>query len=315
LRGALERNEFFLAWQPQIDTMSGRIDAVEALLRWRQGEEVVMPGRFIHIVEGTDLAEPVSRWVLAAACRQARQWLDRQRPLRVAVNIFSAHVTSGHLLDDVARALADSGLPAQLLELEVVESSLLAKPEVAARTLRELKRMGVGLALDDFGTGYSSLGYLKHYPFDVLKIDQLFTRNVNRAPEDAAIVRATISLAHNLGMRVLAEGVETASQLRFLARYRCDQLQGYLLSRPTTPDTVETDVMQRRDLRPADVSRSLPALGILVLEDDPIEVAILSELLQDAGYRVHAASTMQEAIKLIGEQSIDLIIADSLLSG
>jgi EAL domain-containing protein (putative c-di-GMP-specific phosphodiesterase class I) len=178
LRGVLDRDELFLAYQPQVDTASGRIVAAEALIRWRQGGKVVLPGRFIHIVEGTDLAEPVSRWVLETACRQARQWLDRQRPLRVAVNIFSEHVTSGHLIDDVAAVLAKTGLPAQLLELEVVESSLLNNPEAAARTLRELKRMGVGLALDDFGTGYSSLGYLKHYPFDVLKIDQMFSRSV-----------------------------------------------------------------------------------------------------------------------------------------
>ena len=168
---------------------------------------------------------------------------------RVRDPLQDLHVTSGRLLDDVSLALSSNRLPAHLLELEVVESSLLVNPELAAQTLRDLKRMGVGLALDDFGTGYSSLGYLKHYPFDELKIDQMFTRNVNRVPEDAAIVRSTIALAHNLGMRVLAEGVETESQLRFLARYGCDQMQGYLFSRPTEPAVVETAVMERSDLR------------------------------------------------------------------
>ncbi len=313
LRGALAREEFFLAYQPQIDTASGRIVAAEALIRWRRGDQVVPPGSFIHVVEGTDLAEPVSRWVLHAACRQARQWMDRQRPLRVAVNIFSDHVTSGHLLDDVAVALASSGLPAHLLELEVVESSLLANPELAAQTLRDLKRMGVGLALDDFGTGYSSLGYLKHYPFDVLKIDQMFTRNVNRDPEDAAIVRSTIDLARNLGMRVLAEGVETESQLRFLARYGCDQLQGYLLCRPAVPEEVESRVMLRSDLRPANLQVNLPSQGLLLLEDDPVEAALLHDVLQDAGYRVYLAEDLDTALSRMGSEAIDLILSDHYL--
>ncbi len=313
LRGALAREEFFLAYQPQIDTVSGRIVAAEALIRWRRGDQVVPPGSFIHVVEGTDLAEPVSRWVLHAACRQARQWMDRQRPLRVAVNIFSDHVTSGHLLDDVAVALASSGLPAHLLELEVVESSLLANPELAAQTLRDLKRMGVGLALDDFGTGYSSLGYLKHYPFDVLKIDQMFTRNVNRDPEDAAIVRSTIDLARNLGMRVLAEGVETESQLRFLARYGCDQLQGYLLCRPAVPEEVESRVMLRSDLRPANLQVNLPSQGLLLLEDDPVEAALLHDVLQDAGYRVYLAEDLDTALSRMGSEAIDLILSDHYL--
>jgi diguanylate cyclase (GGDEF)-like protein/PAS domain S-box-containing protein len=313
LREALGRDEFFLLYQPQIDTATGRVSAVEALIRWRRDGKVVPPGNFIHVVEGTDLAEPVSRWVLQTACRQARQWMERQRPLRVAVNIFSAHVTSGRLLDDVSLALSSNRLPAHLLELEVVESSLLVNPELAAQTLRDLKRMGVGLALDDFGTGYSSLGYLKHYPFDELKIDQMFTRNVNRVPEDAAIVRSTIALAHNLGMRVLAEGVETESQLRFLARYGCDQLQGYLFSRPTEPAVVETAVMERSDLRPLNPQLQIRTHGVLVLEDEPVEQILMRDLLEDAGYRVYIAANQDSAITLMGTEAIDVIVSDYYL--
>jgi len=313
LRLALERDELFLVYQPQVDAATGRVVAAESLLRWRRGGEVVPPGLFIHIVEATDLAEPVSRWVLNAACRQARQWLDRKHPLRVAVNIFSDHVTSGRLLGDVRQVLADTGLPPALLELEVVESSLLKNPEVAAQTLREIKRLGVGLALDDFGTGYSSLGYLKHYPFDVLKIDQIFARNVTRDPEDAAIVRSTIALAHNLNMRVLAEGVETDPQLRFMARYGCDQIQGYLTSRPTSPDAVETMVMERRDLRPAGQVAYAPLLNVLIIEDEPIEAELLALMLQDAGYGTHITAEMEGALNVMGKQRIDLIISDYYL--
>jgi diguanylate cyclase (GGDEF)-like protein/PAS domain S-box-containing protein len=313
LRLALERDELFLAYQPQVDAASGRVVAAECLLRWRRNEQVVPPGLFIHVVEGTDLAEPVSRWVLNTACRQARLWLDRKHPLRVAVNIFSDHVTSGRLLDDVRQALADSGLPAAMLELEVVESSLLKNPEVAAQTLREIKRIGVGLALDDFGTGYSSLGYLKHYPFDVLKIDQIFARNVTRDPEDAAIVRSTIALAHNLNMRVLAEGVETEPQLRFMARYGCDQIQGYLTCRPTSADVVETLVMERRDLRPVGQVMHSPLFNVLIVEDEPIESELMSLMLRDAGYGTHAVADLESALNVMGKQRVDLIISDYYL--
>ncbi len=315
LRQALERDELFLDYQPQVDTASGRIVAAEALIRWRHNGTVIPPGRFIHVVEGTDLAEPVSRWVLLSACRQARQWMDRYHPARVAVNIFSDHVTSGHLLDDVRSALATSGLPPELLELEVLESSLLKNPEMAARSLREVKRLGVSLALDDFGTGYSSLGYLKHYPFDVLKIDQLFSRNVTRDPEDAAIVRSTIALAHNLGMRVLAEGVETEPQLRFMARYGCDQIQGYLTSRPTTPDQVEIRVMQRSDLRPASLSRPTQTAHVLIVEDEAIEAEQLRMVLDDEGYHTHLAENLDSALAVMGRERIDLIISDHYLRG
>jgi PAS domain S-box-containing protein/diguanylate cyclase (GGDEF)-like protein len=313
LRIALEQGELFLDYQPQVDAVNGRVIAAEALLRWRRNGEVVPPNRFIDVVEATDLAEPVSRWVLNAACRQARDWLDRMHPLRVAVNIFSDHVTSGRLLDDVRKALADNGLPPELLELEVVESSLLKNPELAARTMREIKRLGVGLALDDFGTGYSSLGYLKHYPFDLLKIDQLFARNVTRDPEDAAIVRATIELAHNLGMRVLAEGVETDPQLRFMARYGCDQIQGFLTSRPVSPEVVETLVMQRRDLRPAGHTGEAAPPQLLIIEDEPIEAEMLALLLRDAGYGAQSVTNLEGALEVMGRQRIDLIISDYYL--
>lgn len=315
LRLALEREEFFLLYQPQVAANTGRIESVEALIRWRHDGEVIPPGRFIRVVEDTNLALPVSRWVLTTACRQAREWLDRGHPLRVAVNVFSDHVTSGHLLNDVRNALEISGLPAEWLELEVVESSLLANPEMAAQNLREIKTLGVGLALDDFGTGYSSLGYLKNYPFDVLKIDQMFASNVNRTPEDAAIVRSTINLGHNLGMRVLAEGIETEPQLRFMARYGCDQIQGYLLSRPTTPEEIEAHAQTRDDLRPAGLANVDYSRGILIVEDEPIEAELLAMDLRDDGYRVYQCEDMEGALSIMDRERIDLILSDHYLQG
>ena len=313
LRSALDRQEFFLVFQPQADAQTGRPVAAEALLRWRRDGQVMAPARFIHIVENTDLAEPVSRWVLETACRQARQWLDRHHPLRVAVNIFSSHVTGGRLVDDVRQALALTDLPAQLLELEVLESSLLKDPENASQVLREVKRLGVGLALDDFGTGYSSLGYLKHYPFDLLKIDQLFARNVNRDPEDAAIVRSTIALAHSLGMRILAEGVETEPQLRFMARYGCDQIQGYLLGRPASAEELQQLLADRRDLRPEGPEQTQERKGILVVEDEPVEAERLRMVLEDENYAVTQAEDLEGVLDVMGRERIDLILCDHYL--
>lgn len=313
LRRALDRNELFLLYQPQTEVANGRVVGAEALLRWRRDGATVPPGRFIHVVEGTDLALPVSRWVLETACRQARQWLDRGHPLRVAVNIFSDHVASGHLLDDTRRALETAGLPAEWLELEVLESSLLHDPDGAAKTLRALKEMGVGLALDDFGTGYSSLSYLKSYPFDVIKIDQAFARNMNRDAEDAAIVRSTINLGHNLGMRVLAEGIETAPQLRFLERYGCDLVQGYLLARPTAPEEVEAMAAAHRDVRPAEAIDTESRRGILMLEDEPLEAELLALDLEEAGYRVHACDGLAGALDILDRERIDIVLADHYL--
>ena len=315
LRQALEQDEFFLVYQPQVRASSGQVESVEALLRWRRNGEVVPPGRFIRVVEGTDLALPVSRWVLATACKQAKGWLDRGLALRVAVNVFSDHVTSGQLIDDVARALATSDLPARWLELEVVESSLFANPDLAAQTLRQLKELGVALALDDFGTGYSSLGYLKNYPFDVLKIDQLFARNVNRDAEDAAIVRSTISLGHNLGMRVLAEGIETTPQLRFMARYGCDMLQGYLMSRPVPADELAALLAKRPDLRPDGATDGEHARGILVVEDEPLEAELLAMDLENEGYRVYLCEDMEGALGILDRERIDLVLSDHYLRG
>ncbi len=305
----MDEGKLCLTFQPQVDLASGRLVGAEALLRWRREGELVLPGQFIHVVEGTDLAEPISRWVLATACAQARAWLDRRHPLRVTVNIFSGHVTGGRLVGDVHQALVTTSLPPHMLELELVESSLLAQPERSAQTLRALKRLGVRLALDDFGTGYSSLGYLKHYPFDLLKIDRLFVANVSRDPHDAAIVRSTVELAHNLGMEVLAEGVETPGQWRFLARYGCDQAQGFLLSRPIPPETVETLLMERRDLRPPE-ARSEQAPGILLVEDVADEAEVLKALFEDGGARTYWARDATEALALVESRAIDIIITD-----
>ncbi|HEX8955460.1 MAG TPA: EAL domain-containing protein, partial [Burkholderiaceae bacterium] len=234
LRNALERQEFLLHYQPQVDLNTGRVLGVEALLRWQHRElGLVPPGRFIALAEETGLIVPIGAWVLHTACRQVKQWQgEGLGPLRVAVNLSARQFGQKDLVESVAETLLETGLDPACLEIELTESLVMTDVERAIGVLRNLKSLGVKLSIDDFGTGYSSLSYLKRFPIDVLKIDQSFVRDIALDPEDAAIAAAIISLAHSLKLHVIAEGVETEAQLTFLRRHGCDQMQGYHFSRP-----------------------------------------------------------------------------------
>ncbi len=233
LRNAVKNQEFILHYQPQIDIASGHIVGTEALVRWQHPElGLIPPGKFIPLAERSGLVIPMGDWVLNEACRQARIWHDKGHALMMAVNLSALQFKRGNLLETVTHALKRSGLPAELLELELTESILLQDVDVAIKTLRSLKDMGVKLSIDDFGTGYSSLSYLKRLAVNKLKIDQSFVRDLAADPDSAAIVRAIIQLGHTLQLTVIAEGVETDAQLTFLRNYGCDEAQGYLYSRP-----------------------------------------------------------------------------------
>ncbi|MGZ4959943.1 MAG: bifunctional diguanylate cyclase/phosphodiesterase [Methylomonas sp.] len=233
LRSALTNQELLLYYQPQIDIGRGRISGFEALLRWQHpGIGMISPGKFIPLAERSGFIIPIGEWVLSEACRQAKVWLEHGKPSVIAVNISALQIRRGNLLDTVVNALATSGLPANLLELELTESILLQDQETAIKTLSELKKIGVKLSIDDFGTGYSSLSYLKRLAVDKLKIDQSFVRELVSNSEDEAIVRAIIQLGHTLQLSVIAEGVETKDQLDFLKNDGCEEVQGYYFSRP-----------------------------------------------------------------------------------
>jgi diguanylate cyclase (GGDEF)-like protein len=237
LRRALSQDELVLHYQPIFDVAAQRVQGVEALLRWHHPElGLVPPADFIPLAEVTGLILPMGPWVLRTACAQARAWQERQPGLSVAVNLSARQFQEASLVAQVTDALADSGLDPRCLQLEITESSAMQNAQTAIQTLRELKALGVGLSIDDFGTGYSSLSYLKRFPIDTLKIDQSFIRDIGRDPDDAAIASAIIALAHTLKLTVVAEGVETAGQLAFLAAHGCDRSQGYLLSRPLPAD-------------------------------------------------------------------------------
>jgi diguanylate cyclase (GGDEF)-like protein/PAS domain S-box-containing protein len=236
LRNALERDEFELHYQPQVDLQSGEIVGVEALIRWRHPElGMISPARFIALAEETGLIVPIGAWVIRTACMQNKAWqANGIAHLRVSVNLSARQFAHNDLVESIAHALNEAQLEPQYLEIELTESLVMADVERAIGVLRELKALGVQLSIDDFGTGYSSLSYLKRFPIDVLKIDRSFVNDITTDPDDAAIVSTIVSLAHSLRLQVIAEGVETEAQLAYLRQHDCDQMQGYFFSPPVT---------------------------------------------------------------------------------
>ncbi|KPB04520.1 bifunctional diguanylate cyclase/phosphodiesterase [Bacillus sp. CHD6a] len=237
LRKALERHEFTVAYQPQIDVNSNQIIGAEALLRWNHPEwGSISPAEFIPIAEETGLILQIGEWILKEACMQNKRWQDQgYKPLRIAVNISSRQFQQSDLLDRVKNILKETGLESHYLELELTESIIQDSKHAVAK-MQQLKKMGIHLSIDDFGTGYSSLNYLKTFPIHTLKIDQSFTRNIYADPKDASLVETIITMAHNLNLKVIAEGVETEDQLRFLQQHHCNEAQGYYFSRPISAD-------------------------------------------------------------------------------
>jgi diguanylate cyclase (GGDEF)-like protein len=236
LRRAIELAQLELFYQPKVDIASGRVRSAEALIRWRHPVRgLIAPNAFIPTAEDSGLIVPIGEWVLRQACQQMRAWFDSgMPPIRIAVNLSAKQFRHADLTAVVKSALEDADLEPSFIELELTESAVMLDPEKSAATLQALSAMGVHISIDDFGTGYSSLSYLRRFPLDKLKIDRSFIRDLMTNPDDVSIVRAIISLAHSLRLRVVAEGVETAEQLTFLKELGCDQYQGFYCS-PAVP--------------------------------------------------------------------------------
>jgi EAL domain-containing protein (putative c-di-GMP-specific phosphodiesterase class I) len=234
LRHALERREFELHYQPKMDVKSGAIAGVEALIRWRHPVRgMLSPGQFIPIAEESGLIVPIGQWVLREACRQAEAWRHADlRPIRLAINTSAAELRARGFVAGVRTILAETGFDPKRLELELTEAFLMQDSQSTADVLGAIKDMGVRLALDDFGTGYSSLSYIRRFPIDTLKVDQSFVRDLATNAGDASVVNAIISMGKSLNMQVVAEGVETREQLKFLRDHECPEAQGFYFSHP-----------------------------------------------------------------------------------
>lgn len=261
LRKAIFRDEFIVYYQPKVALATNRIVGMEALVRWQHPTlGLLHPGKFIPLAEETGLIAVITERVLQQACQQTQAWTQAgYGDLSVAVNIPPQQLRRGNLLQILKQALDESGLAAAQLEIELTETSLMDDPALANEVLSSVRDMGMSIALDDFGTGYSSLSHLRHFPLDTLKIDQTFVRDLGANPEDVAIVRAIITMAHNLGMTVVAEGVETPCHLEHLIRERCDYVQGYYISRPVPAEQMETMLREQGSSRGASLPECLQA--------------------------------------------------------
>ncbi len=255
LHKALERNELELYFQPKLSMTSGRITGAEALLRWHHPEQgMISPATFIPIAEESGLIIPIGEWVLLQACQQLKQWMELGfQAMQMAVNVSTLQFHSDDLVGTIETALRNTGVPGKQLTVELTESLLMSNVDQATQTLEQIRELGPKISIDDFGTGYSSLSYLKRFAIDELKIDRSFVRDVPQDPDNAAIVTAVIAMAHGLGLKVVAEGVETREQHAFLQGRSCDEFQGFLASKPTAAERfvalLKTTSVERRSAR------------------------------------------------------------------
>jgi len=260
LRPGLERAEFFVQYQPQVDIRGFHLVGMEALVRWQHPSlGLLYPSEFVPLAEESGLIIALGDWVMRTACAQNKAWQDAGlTPLRLSVNFSARQFQQATFMDDVAHILKETNLDPRWLELELTESSIMKEPEVAIEKLHELKLMGIKVAIDDFGTGYSSLNYLKRFPIDTLKIDKTFVSDVCKDPHDTAIVRAIINLGHALDLTVIAEGVETKEQLQYLSALECDVVQGFLFSKALHAAAFEELLIEQRRVTSGNVSATVP---------------------------------------------------------
>jgi EAL domain-containing protein (putative c-di-GMP-specific phosphodiesterase class I) len=249
LRRALEREEFCVYYQPIVSLDNGQLSGFEALIRWQHPERgFVNPSDFIPLAEDTGLIVPIGQWILKRACEQLAKWQwqsPANRQLFMSVNLSSKQVSQPDLVNTIREILEEAHLEAKFLKLEITESAVMENADMAARLLKRLQSLGVQLSIDDFGTGYSSLGYLHRFPVNTLKIDRSFVGRIGEAAENIEIVRTIVSLAENMGMEVVAEGVETLSQFTQLRKLNCQYGQGYLFSRPVDADSVSAWISRK----------------------------------------------------------------------
>jgi diguanylate cyclase (GGDEF)-like protein/PAS domain S-box-containing protein len=317
LRQALAGGEFSLKYQPQIELRYGTVQGVEALLRWHSpslGE--VAPTEFIPIAEQSGLIVAIGEWVLRTACMQLAAWKrEGFANLRVHVNISAAQLARDDLADRIQAILLESGADSGRFGVEVTESMLSDNTEKAARTLGALRAIGVEISLDDFGTGYSNLSTLRALPIDVIKIDRSYVHDVTAAAAEVSMTRAVITMAHSLQMRVLAEGVESESQLALLLAHRCDALQGFHFSEPVDAAAISALLREGRRLPAHLFARAPRERTLLLVDDEENIIASLKRLLRRGGYRIVTANSAAQGLQRLAETEVDVIVSDQRMPG
>jgi len=316
LQKAIETEAFQLYYQPQIDGRSGQVIGIEALLRWDHAEQgFISPAQFIPVAEDTGQIIPLSQWVLETACRQNRELNSQsQTSTTVAVNISPVQFQRANFVENVRATLELTGLPADLLELEITETVLLDNAERAIHTLHALKSLGVRISIDDFGTGFSSLNYLKRLPIDKVKIDRSFVNEVISDRHDAAITQGIISMAHHLKLKVIAEGVETEPQFAFLKKNHCDAFQGYYFARPMPFPQLQAFFRERREewVQPQESRKGEESTQqtLLLLDDEENILRALARVLRRDGYQIHTASRAHDAFEVLAKHDVQVIVSD-----
>jgi diguanylate cyclase (GGDEF)-like protein/PAS domain S-box-containing protein len=311
LRKALANEELVVYYQPQVDLHSGRIVGAEALVRWQHPDRgMVPPMQFIPMAEETGLIIPISEWILRTACRQQQAWLAVGLPVgRIGVNLSPRQLTDGDLVGLTRRVLDESGLSPSLLEFELTESMAMRDVEQAIRILKNLKDIGVRASLDDFGTGHSSLSYLQLFSVAALKIDRMFVSDVAANPHNAVIVSTIIAMAHKLGLRVIAEGVETLAELSYLRGQRCDEMQGFHFSRPLPAAAYEA-LLRAQTLQTPSPEGDATGRTLLLVDDEPNVVGALLRLFRRDGYRILTANSGREGLDLLALNPVQVILSD-----
>lgn len=314
LRRALDRGEFSLHYQPQLDLKRGCIVGVEALLRWTDaGGRAISPAEFIPLAEESGLILPIGEWVLRTACAQNVAWQrEGLPPLRMAVNLSMCQLQQPDIVQRVQAALCETGLAPRHLGVEITENVLMEESQHVAGVLQTLRAMGIEISLDDFGTGYSNLSYLSRLPIDVVKVDRSFVHDVAAPAHDVSMTRAVITMAHSMHMKVLAEGVETEGQVALLMAHHCDQMQGYYFSRPV-PAAEVARLLRAGHRLPERLSCGSRTL--LLVDDDPVLLEALCALLGHEGYRLLRASSGAEALQRLSECHVDVIVSDQRMPG
>jgi EAL domain-containing protein (putative c-di-GMP-specific phosphodiesterase class I)/ActR/RegA family two-component response regulator len=311
LRNAIATGELRLHYQPQLSLHSGQVIGLEALVRWQHPTRgLLAPVHFIALAEECGLIIPLGEWVMRTTVQQIRAWQDDGlTSVRVAVNLSAPHFRQKGLPEAIEKLLFDHGVPSSLFELELTESVMMRDAEEAIHIVDRLKTLGLRISLDDFGTGYSSLAYLSRFAIDVIKIDQSFVADITTNPVNASIATATIAMAHKLGKTVIAEGVETQGQMVYLRRHECDEMQGYLFSRPVGASAI-SDML--RSGAGINLSRDQgdSQMTLLLVDDEPNILNAIKRLLRREGYRILCAESAAQGLDLLATHRVHVVISD-----